>query len=119
MASHASNGCPRAVRKGYADIVGNFRGTPSYLATIDFGTTHCSVAYLRLTKRSNPSENDPMLLKFDNRYKRVPNCVLFDMNGKMIAFGYEAQERYSTIKSKLQYHYFEHVKKNLQHDKVK
>ena len=119
MANYTSNGCPKAVRKGYADIVGKFRGTPSYLATIDFGTTHCSVAYLRLTKRSNPSENDLVIMKLNGRDKRVPSCVLFDMNGKMIAFGYEAREQYFTIKSKLQYHYFEHMKKNLQHDKVK
>ena len=122
MAIRTSNGSSKAVRKGYADLTSKFRATPRYLATIDFGTTHCSVAYLlRPDLAPNPSEEDPNILKLDNNgNKRVPSCILFDMNGMKIAFGYEARELFSTIDSKLrpQHHYFEHVKKNLQHEKV-
>ena len=122
MASFTSNGCSKAVRKGYADLGCKFRATPRYLATIDFGTTHCSVAYLlRPDSAANPGEVDPIILKLDkDGNKRVPSCILFDMNFKMTAFGYEAREEFSTIESKKrsQYHYFEHVKKSLQHEKV-
>ena len=122
MDNCTSNGCSKAVRKGYADLGCKFRATPRYLATIDFGTTHCSVAYLlRPDLATNPSEDDPNILKLDSQgNKRVPSCILFDMNGKMIAFGKEAREQFSSIESKKrpQYHYFEHVKKSLQHEKV-
>ena len=117
-----SNGCPKAVRKGYADLDCKFRTTPRYLATIDFGTTHCSVAYLiHPDLAPNPSEVDPNLLKLDDAgNKRVPSCILIDPNGKNAAFGYEAREQFASLDSTLRpkYHYFEHVKKSLQHEKV-
>lgn len=95
---------------------------PRFVTTIDFGTTHCSVAYL-LRPDLEPilSEVDPTVLILDNAgNRRVPSCILFDSNGTKMAFGHEARERYAAQKRELkpQYHYFEHVKKHLQHEKV-
>ena len=96
--------------------------TPRFLATIDFGTTHCSVAYLlRPDKKPNPSEFDPTLLTLDeDGNRRVPSYILFDASGKKIAFGKEAREQYADFdhEERPQYHYFEHVKKKLQHNEV-
>ena len=94
---------------------------PRFVTTIDFGTTHCSVAYL-LRPDLEPilSEVDPTVLILDNAgNRRVPSCILFDSNGTKMAFGHEARERYAAQKRELkpQYHYFEHVKKHLQHEK--
>ena len=99
-----------------------FRRTLKYLATIDFGTTHCSVAYLhRPDQAPNPSEVDPTVLKLDNYgNKRVPSCILFDEKGNKMAFGHEARQQFAALDRELrhQHHYFEHVKKNLQYEKV-
>ena len=92
--------------------------TPEFVATIDFGTTQCSVAYLlRPDLKRNPSEVDPTVLTLDNAgHKRVPSCILFDAKGNTIAFGHEARNQYDELKPKRmpQHHYFEHVKKDLQ-----
>ena len=110
----AANGCTKTDRNAEPQFIG--------IATIDFGTTHCSVAYLlRPDLAPNPSEVDPTVLKLDNAGKnRVPSCILFDPNGKKIAFGYEARERFVALKSELipQHFYFEHVKRHFQHEKV-
>ena len=95
---------------------------PRFVTTIDFGTTHCSVAYL-LRPDLEPilSEVDPTVLILDSAAnRRVPSCILFDRNGTKMAFGHEARKRYADQKPELkpQYHYFEHVKKHLQHEKV-
>ena len=116
MATRASDECSKADRRGCAD----FRTMPQFVTTIDFGTTHCSVAYL-LRPDLEPKEVDPTVLKLDNDgNRRVPSCILFDSNGKKIAFGHEAREQFATVnrKSKPQYYYFEHVKRDLQHEKV-
>ena len=113
MATRASDECSKA---GLTD----FRTMPEFVTTIDFGTTHCSVAYL-LRPDLESKEVDPTVLKLDNDgNRRVPSCILFDSNGKKIAFGHEARDQFSTVnrKSKPQYYYFEHVKKDLQHEKV-
>ena len=95
---------------------------PKVVAAIDFGTTHCSIAYLlRPDLASETSEVDPTVLKLDSAgRKRVPICILFDPNGNKIAFGQEARYRFAALKSELRprHYYFEHVKKNLQHEKV-
>ena len=112
MATHTSIECSK---KGNGAL-------PSFLTTIDFGTTHCSVAYLLRPDASlKPSEVDPNVLELDyNGNKRVPSCILFNSNGEKIAFGYEAREQYAALNRKLrpQHHYFEHVKKHLQHEEV-
>ena len=95
---------------------------PQFVAAIDCGTTHCSVAYLlRPDLQPDPSEVDPTVLKLDYAgNKRVPTCILFDPNGNKMAFGYEARERFAALRRELrpQFHYFEHVKKHLQHKTV-
>ena len=117
MATRTSNASSTAGRKDFSTV-------PQFLATIDFGTTHCSVAYLLrpdLEPNLTPSEVDPIVLKLDNDgNRRVPSCILFDPNGSKIAFGQEAREQYSALdhEERPLYHYFEHVKKNLQHDEV-
>lgn len=122
MATRTSNGCLKAERKGYADLDSKFRTTPRFIATIDFGTTHCSIAYLlRPDEAIDLSEADPTLLSLDEALnKRVPSCILFNPNGNRIAFGYEAREQFRHLNHKMRpkYHYFEHVKRQLQHDKV-
>ena len=98
-----------------------FRTTPKFLATIDFGTTHCSVAYLLRPDLASPSKIDPTVLKLDNAgNRRVPSCILFDSNGNMIAFGQEARQRFTALKRDQRpgHHYFEYVKKHLQHEEV-
>ena len=111
----ASDECTKVDRK-------EFRNTPRFLATIDFGTTNCSVAYLiRPDLARNPSEADPNVLKLDNSgNRRVPSCILFDSSGEKLAFGHEARDRFTAVEHKLKpkYHYFEHVKKHLQHEQV-
>ena len=97
--------------------------TPKFLTSIDFGTTHCSVAYLiRPDLEPIPSEFvEPVVLKLDNTgNRRVPSCILFDPDGNKIAFGEEARDQYSALgrAKRPQYRYFEHVKKELQHDEV-
>ena len=81
--------------------------TPKFVATIDFGTTHCSVAYLiRPDLEPNPSEVDPTILTLDNAgNKRAPSCILFDSSGNKIAFGYEARELYASYKQELRPHF--------------
>lgn len=123
MATHKqSNGCTKAKRRGFTELGCEFRTTPHFLATIDFGTTHCSLAYLiGPDSAPNPSEVDPTLLKLDDAgNKRVPSCILFDIHGKMVAFGHEAREQFAGLDHQLRPHfsYFEHVKKHLQHEKV-
>ena len=98
-------------------------GKPELVAAIDFGTTHCSVAYLlRPDLADIPREEvEPNVLKLDSAgRKRVPICILFDPNGNKIAFGQEARHRFAALKSELRprHYYFEHVKKHLQHEKV-
>ena len=99
------------------------RTTPQFVATIDFGTTYCSVAYfLRPDLAPNPSEVDPTVLTLDinDDKRRVPSCILFDPSGRKIAFGYEARDQYADLdhEERPKYHYFEHVKKGLQDKKV-
>ena len=108
-----------------ATLTSDTRGNgavPRFLTTIDFGTTHCSVAYLlRPDMAANPSEVDPIVLELDNTgNKRVASCILFDPNGKKIAFGNEAREQFVALnrEKRPQHHYFEHVKQHLQHKEV-
>ena len=93
-----------------------------FVAAIDFGTTHCSVAYLiRPDPAPELSKVDPIILTLDNAgNKRIPSCILFDPSGKKIAFGNVARDQYAALDhgERPQHHYFEHVKKHLQHEKV-
>lgn len=92
--------------KLYSD---NFRrGTPETIVTIDYGTTHCSVYY---TLYEN---GDVVPLTMDQTLThRVPNCLLFSKDGRLMKFGSEASETYSDKDDEVKknYYYFEHVKK--------
>ena len=97
--------------------------TPEFVTTIDFGTTHCSVAYLLRPDLADISSElvDSTVVKLDNNgNRRVPSCILFKPNGDKTAFGYEAREQFAALKLELrsQHHYFEHVKGHLQREKV-
>lgn len=87
------------------------------VATIDYGTTHCSVEYTLYP--GDNSKEKRLLVRIDEFRKlgRVPNCILFNHYGKLIQFGYEARESYpklSDVQLK-KFFYFEHVKKTFQH----
>lgn len=89
----------------------------NYIAAIDFGTTNCSVAYILPGKMS---EKGPVMLPFDGTVYRVPNAILFDDRGKVVAFGKNARRTYSGLEDyeKLEYSMFEHIKMDLQHEEV-
>ena len=115
------NGCPRAKRMDHS--IHRFRTKPINIATIDFGTTHCSVTYqLNVDKLANGGEK-PEILTLDDkgdRNVRVPSCILFDQSGHRVAFGYQAREQYYAMDHVLrpEFIYFEHVKMKLHHEKV-
>lgn len=87
-------------------------GTPVYkkraVCAIDFGSTHCGLAYAIVHFNSVP---DPKDKNFDlskivqkpdiyakvwrDKYDKAPNCVLLDKEtGELIKFGYDASETY-------------------------
>lgn len=114
-ARKTSNECEVAKRVLRTDV-GCFVQS-NYIAAIDFGTTNCSVAYIL---PGEMSEKGPVLLQFDGTIRRVPNAILFDPRGKMVAFGKNARTAYSGLEDdeKLEYAMFEHIKMNLQHEEV-
>lgn len=96
-----SNGASKAVRKPTRELSYPFRETPEKLATIDFGTTHCSVTYLLgsdLLESDSLSELVPTKLVLDRAgNKRVPSCILFDHNGEFMYFGFEARRSHKLL----------------------
>lgn len=110
------NGTRKAERRRFADLDRKFRGNPEFcVATIDYGTTHCSVSYTLY-----PGEKlESVLVTLDQTkgLYRVPNCILFDDLGHRMAFGYDAREKYHKLDSQKvkKWFYFEHVKKTFQH----
>jgi len=96
--------------------------TPQFVTAIDFGTTHCSVAYLlRPDLTTHRRKVEPIVLKLDYAgNRRVPSCILFDGSGNKIAFGYEAREQFTALNRELRprHHYLEHVKMHMQHKQV-
>ena len=111
-----SNGVVKAERLGFGKLQHKFRSIPEHLAAIDYGTTHVSVSYvfrpdLHLKQKDINSIMIPLNDSSDNF--RVPNCMLFDKEGKLIKFGYEARRRYLRHQD---CYYFERVKKVLRHD---
>jgi len=112
------NGTFKAQRRRFADLDRKFRGDPEFcVATIDYGTTHCSVDYTLYPGDS--SKEKRILIRLDE-FKdvvRVPNCILFNHYGKKLAFGYQAREKYARLsdEQRKKFFYFEHVKKTFQH----
>lgn len=99
-----------------------FRPKPQNIAAIDFGTTHCSVAYqLNVTHVS--AEDNPIILKLDQNVSqsvRVPSCILFDRDGNRLSFGWEARDDYSGMDSdqRPEHIYMEHIKMKLHLEEV-
>ncbi len=103
-------------------------GSNSNIAAIDFGTTHCSLAYT--------TENSDLIvsLKLNEIWPRVPTAILLYKQEEEIsvsrgplgircrvhAFGKDAQTQYQRIRAadRSKYIYFERMKMRLQHDKV-
>ena len=112
------NGTVKSERRCFSDLNRKFRGDPEFcVATVDYGTTHCSVDYTLYP--GNFSKEQRVLVRLDE-FKdvgRVPNSILFNHYGKKIAFGYQARDKYSRISDvqRKKFFYFEHVKKTFQH----
>ena len=120
-----SNGCPKFQLKSLSSLPSKpkFRRSLKYVATIDFGTTHCSVAYvlfLNLLKNVPGVHLQPTLLALEGNTKRIPNCVLFNNEGELEYLGVRARERWANMDHQQRpgYYYFDHVKKLLQYDEV-
>ena len=99
------NGVPKArvVRRSEA----GFRPAPEYVAAIDFGTTHCSVAY------TLKGIKDILEFPLNGHHVRVPNAILIDREtNTVVAFGYSAQSRFSQLRYRSQksYIFFERMK---------
>ena len=99
------------------------------VAAIDFGTTHCSLAY-------TTENSEAIVTLFLNEiFPRVPTAILLckesdkvttngerlGINCKVHAFGRNAQAQYQRIRpgDRKKYIYFERMKMQLQHDQVK
>ena len=100
----------------------SFRDKPRNVATIDFGTTRCSVTY-QLNAHLAAGDEKPEILKIDESgpvAARVPSCILFDKEGIRHLFGYQARTEYYKMRQDLRpdFIYFEQIKMKLQHDEV-
>ena len=94
---------------------GSSRSSECNIAAIDFGTTHCSVAYCMAGSKSIS------LLPLDtNGNFRVPCSILIDGANNVKAFGHHARKVYSglTVDKKKDHYYFKELKMQLQHDEV-
>ena len=109
------NGCLAA--KAVPRKESGFREQSGNIAAIDFGTTNCSVAY---TTVGSGSEEGPVILTLNETYYRVPTAILFNPDGTINSFGYDARSEYLDLddEERLDYAYFEQIKMNLQHDMV-
>ena len=92
----------------------SFRSSTGNIAAIDFGTTSCSLSYCL------KGDDKIRFLKLDDTHDRVPTAILMDLQGKVLEFGYNARTKYANLKgeAKLQRYYFQHLKMNLQHERV-
>ena len=102
---------------------------PTNVAAIDFGTTHCSLAY-----STAASADETSSLKLGDYHARVPTAILLkkgkerlNSDGTVVgiecsvdSFGYVAQNKYQRLKrgDNGKYLYFERMKMRLQHEKV-
>ena len=85
---------------GVKAALGRLRNT---LASIDFGTTYCSVAYIL---------KDILKLPLDGPLTRVPNAILIEKEiNRGVVFGYHAQDQFSQLKKRQEKFYlFERMK---------
>ena len=97
------------------NTVGSSRATGRNIAAIDFGTTHCSLAYCMAGSQSIS------LLPLDtNGNCRIPSSILIDDDHKIKAFGHRARHAYSALSAekKKTHYYFKEMKMELQHGEV-
>lgn len=88
--------------------VAGFRPASEFVAAIDYGTTHCSVAYT-LQQESK----EIFKLPIDGPHTRVPNAILIERKTNTVeAFGQRARNKFSMMKSedREKYIYFERMK---------
>lgn len=88
------------------------RGSPDTIVTVDYGTTYCSVYYALY-----PKEEVVALTLDQSGSQRVPNCLLFSKEGRLMKFGSEASDSYADTdeEERKNFYYFEHVKKFFKH----
>ncbi len=110
-----SNGCSVAQLIPRSET--NFREPSKKVAAIDFGTTHCSVAYIT---ESDSIERGPQRLLLNGSFPRVPTAVLFKPDGLLMSFGQGARTEYLNLDDDVRpdYIYFEQIKMKLQLDEV-
>ena len=119
------NGVTAAKRVSFESIGCKYRGKPKHLATVDFGTSHCSLAYLlNVDIIDDPANIDPVCVTFlcgPVHKSRVSTSALFDSDGDLVYFGESAIAMYKQfVKSgKEGYHFFHHIKSAFQRDKVR
>ena len=122
------------LKKKYGQDIGKFRETTGNVASIDFGTTFCSLAYTTGAEEENVAN-----VKLNEFYSRVPTAVLLsqktDCNDhdeytdapipksvvyEVQAFGYQAQDEHCKLRNddRSKCLYFEHFKMSLQQDEV-
>lgn len=73
------------------------------VASLNFGTTYSCYAY----STKDEFMEDPMKIHDNPAWKsgrqimtiKTPTCVLLDINKKLVAFGYEAENRYQEFVS--------------------
>lgn len=100
--SRRPNGFPKT--RMVSRSVAGFRLASGYVAAIDFGRTHCSVAF------SEPQSKEIMKLPIDGACTRVPSAILIERGTNTVeAFGSRAQNKFSTMKKENsdKYIYFE------------
>ena len=107
-----SNGCEKA--KPTPRIESSFREPSGNIAAIDFGTTNCSIAYTIVGSRREE------ILPLNTTHHRVPTAILFEPDGTILSFGYDARAQYLDLddEGRLEHAYFEQIKMTLQHDEV-
>ncbi len=110
-----SNGCAVAKRVPRSETT--FRVPSKNVAAIDFGTTHCSVAYITAT---DSFERGPRTLLLNGDSSREPTAVLFKPDGSLLSFGHDARLEYLNLDDarRPDYAYFEEIKMKLQMDEV-
>lgn len=110
-----SNGCTVAERVPRKRS--GFRIPSGNIAAIDFGTTNCSLAYITAT---DSVEEGPKRLPLNISFYRVPTAILFNPEGAVDSFGYDARQQYLNLDDheRMEYAYFEQIKMDLQHDEV-
>jgi hypothetical protein len=94
------------------------RAAGDNIAAIDFGTSHCSLAYTTVGY-----EDGVNTLRLNGTDERVMNAMLLKKYARecdVVEFGQNARKVYSKLRpdEKASHVYFEHIKMNLQRDEV-